>query len=116
MSTSNDFHHQFAFRAQWHIGHMGRVHLNYVTQFNCYLLFSSVTLIVILPFKSLGQQPVHLAKVRNEKSGLDTEKNITERLAKTILTFRHKQKLMTNCNEITECTAIIHHLVRDIVP
>lgn len=90
MFTSIELHQQFAFRAQWHIGHMGRVHLNYVTQFDCYLLFSSVTLIVILPFKSLAQQPVHLAKVRNEKSGLDTEKKITERLAKTILTFRYK--------------------------
>ena len=69
---------------------MGRVHLNYVWQFNCYLLFSSVTLIVILPFKSLAQQRVHLAKVRNEKSGLDTEKKITESRAKTILTFRYK--------------------------
>ena len=98
MSTSIDLHHQFAFRAQWHIGQMGRVHLNYVTQVNSYLLFSSVTLIVILPFKSLPQQPFHLEKVRNEKSGLDSEKKITERLAKTILTFRHKQKLMTNCN------------------
>lgn len=86
-STSVELHQQFAFRAQWHIGHMGRVHLNYVTQFNCYLLFSSLTLIVILPLKSLAQQPVHLAK---EKSGLDTEKKITERLAKTILTFRYK--------------------------
>lgn len=53
---------------------MGPVHLNYVTQFNCSLLFSSVTLIVILPFNSLAQQPFHLAKVGNEKSGLDTEK------------------------------------------
>ena len=77
---------------------MDRVRLNYATQFNCYLLFSSVTLIVILPFKILAQQPVHLAKVRNEKSGSDTEKKITERLAKRILTFRHKKKLMTNCN------------------